>query len=88
MAGLAANTPNPSADLKAKFGTLCSYMEDMESGEELSYDYAPGAGTNITVKGKSKGLIEGKDFADALLACWIGPKPGPGEEFKKALLGG
>lgn len=88
MAGLAANTPNAATDLEAKFGTLCGYMEDMESGDELSYDYAPGAGTTITVKGKKKGVIEGKDFADALLACWIGPKPGPGEEFKKALLGG
>jgi hypothetical protein len=88
MAGLSANTPGASADLKAKFATLCGYMEDMASGEELSYDYLPGSGTHITVKGKAKGNIEGKDFADALLACWIGPKPGPGQDFKKALLGG
>ena len=24
---------------------------------------------------------------DAILATWIGPKPGPGEDFKKSLLG-
>jgi len=87
MAGLAANTPNAPASLKSKFETLCSYMEDMASGEELSYEYVPGSGTSITVRGRNKGTIEGKDFADALLGCWIGPKPGPGEDFKKGLLG-
>jgi hypothetical protein len=86
--GLAANTPNASAELKSKFDTLCSYMEDMKEGEEMSFDYVPGAGTAVTVKGKAKGTIAGKDFSDGLFACWLGPKPGPGEDFKKSLLGG
>ena len=86
--GLTANTPNASAELRAKFDTLCSYMEDMADGDEMSFDYVPDAGTAVTVKGKSKGTIVGKDFSDALFACWIGPKPGPGADFKKSLLGG
>ena len=85
--GLADNTPNASAELRAKFDTLCGYMEDMAEGDAMSFDYDPAAGTAVTVKGKLKGAIVGKDFADALFACWIGPKPGPGEDFKKALLG-
>ena len=32
-------------------------------------------------------LEQGKTFADALFACWIGPEPGPGEGFKEDLLG-
>ena len=28
-----------------------------------------------------------KEFADALFKSWIGPKPGPGEGFKKNLMG-
>ncbi len=34
-----------------------------------------------------KGTLGDKAFADALFSCWIGKKPGPGENFKKGLLG-
>jgi hypothetical protein len=33
-----------------------------------------------------KGKIGDKAFSDAMLRTWIGPKPGPGEGFKKNLL--
>ena len=86
--GLEANTPNASAELKKQFETLCSYMEDVKDGDQVVFTYVPESGTEIAVKGASKGTIPGKAFADALFGCWIGPKPGPGEDFKKALLGG
>jgi hypothetical protein len=44
------------------------------------------AGTEVELNGASKGTVEGKEFADALLACWLGPKP-PSEDFKAGLLG-
>lgn len=86
--GLAANTPAASAEVKAGFDTLMKAMEDVEEGDRLVFTYVPEKGTTVSVKGKDKGTIAGKAFADALLACWIGPKPGPGEDFKKGLLGG
>lgn len=86
--GLAANTPNASAELKKDFATLCSYMEDVKDGEQVVFTYLPATGTEIAVKGQSKGTIAGKAFADGLFGCWIGPKPGPGADFKKGLLGG
>lgn len=85
--GLAANTPDASVELKQQFATLCSWMEEMRKGESLEFIYLPGRGTEVRVKGKSKGVLPGKPFADALFACWIGPRPGPGEGFKKGLLG-
>ena len=85
---LANNTPDASAELKAQFETLCGYMEDIRKGEQFVFSYLPGEGTRIEVKGVTKGTIEGKPFADALFKAWIGPKPGPGEGFKKQLLGG
>ena len=85
---LANNTPDASAELKAQFETLCGYMEDIRKGEQFVFSYLPGEGTRIEVKGVTKGTIEGKAFADALFKAWIGPKPGPGEGFKKQLLGG
>lgn len=85
--GLKANTPNYSPELKKQFDTLCSYMEEVKDGDLIVFTYIPGKGTTVQVKGKEKGIIEGKEFADALFACWIGPKPGPGEGFKEDLLG-
>jgi len=85
--GLEANTPNHSPEVKKQFDTLCSYMEEVKDGDLIVFTYIPGKGTTVQVKGKEKGVIEGKEFADALFACWIGPKPGPGEDFKEDLLG-
>lgn len=84
--GLEKNTADPTDELKAKFDTLCGYQADMEKGEMMVYTYVPGKGTDVEIKGEVKGTIEGKDFADALFACWIGPEP-PGAAFKKGLLG-
>ena len=54
----------------------------------MTFTYLPGQGTAVEVNGKAKGTPPGKPTADAILATWIGPKPDPGEDFKKALLGG
>ena len=81
------NTPYASAALTQKFTILCGYMEDIEKGQRFVFTYLPGRGTHVQVAGDEKGTIEGKDFADALFKAWIGPRPGPGEDFKKKLLG-
>lgn len=85
--GLEDNTPNHSPELKKQFDTMTGMMEDVKEGELIVFTYIPGKGTEVNVKGKVKGVIEGKAFADALFACWIGPEPGPGESFKEDLLG-
>ena len=86
--GLEANTPNAGAEVEAAFGTLCGWMEELPKGNELVMTYVPGEGTHVEVNGKSKGTLPGKATADAILATWIGAKPGPGADFKKAVLGG
>jgi len=85
--GLRDNTPNASAEVKANFKTLASWMEDIKDGKEVVLTYVPGTGTTVDVNGHSKGTLSGKATADAILATWIGPKPGPGGDFKKAVLG-
>ncbi len=85
--GLANNTPTAPAEVKAAFDTLCGWMDETEKGDQLVFTYLPGEGTRVEVKGQAKGTIEGKAFADALFACWLGPKP-PSEDFKAGLLGG
>jgi len=85
--GLAANTPAAGSSLKERFAQLSTLMETMDKGETLDCAYDPATGTTIRMRGQVKGVIAGKDFNDALLACWIGPKPGPGEKFRAGILG-
>jgi hypothetical protein len=85
--GLEANTPKAGPEVKKAFTTLCGYMEAIDDGKELILTYVPGEGTHVEVNGKSKGVIPGAAAGDAILATWIGPKPGPGEDFKNGVLG-
>lgn len=81
------NTPNATAELKQQFAELCGFMDDLAKGDVMVFSYVPGTGTTVEVKGQAKGPIAGKEFADAIFKAWIGPKPGPGDGFKKGLLG-
>jgi hypothetical protein len=85
--GLEDNTPNASPEVKTAFKTLSSWMEDMKEGQQIVLTYVPGTGTTVEVNGKNKGTLGGKAVADAILNTWVGPKPGPGSDFKKAILG-
>lgn len=86
--GLTANVPNASAEVKKNFTTLCSWMDGVGEGQKLILTYVPGEGTHVEVGGKMKGNLPGKPTADAILSTWIGQEPAPGEDFKKAVLGG
>ncbi len=86
--GLTANTPNASAEVKKNFATLCGWMDGVGEGQKLVMTYVPGMGTTVEVAGKVKGTLPGKPTADAILSTWIGKNPDPGEDFKKAVLGG
>ncbi len=87
--GLEANTPNAAAEVEKAFAALCGMMGPIDDGQQLVLTYLPGKGVEVEIGGKSKGTLPaGPTVADALLSTWIGPKPGPGEDFKKAVLGG
>lgn len=85
--GLKANVKNVTPQLKDKFDELAKMMADIKDGQEMGFTYTPATGTDVMVAGKTMGGIPGKDFADAILATWIGPKPGPGKRFKQGILG-
>ena len=85
--GLEDNTPNASAEVKTAFKTLASWMEDIKDGQSIVLTYLPSIGTTVEVNGKVKGTLPGKAVSDAILNTWIGPKPGPGDDFKNGILG-
>lgn len=85
--GLEANTPNPTAEVKQNFQALCGFMQDAKTGDRFIFTYTPGGGVEVAINDTVKGTLGAKPFADALFATWIGPKPGPGEAFREALMG-
>jgi hypothetical protein len=85
--GFEKNSKSQMAALKPRLAKLATMIPNVEKGDEILLTYVPGKGTVVSAKGAEKGVIEGKDFADALFAVWLGPNPVQ-EDLKKALLGG
>jgi len=48
---------------------------DVQPGDRYSLTFIPGKGTELALNGKTKGVIEGDDFASAIYAIWFGRKP-------------
>jgi len=60
---------------------------EAKKGDVIHFEFAPEAGTRITVNGKGLGsAIPGEDFFTAVLRIWLGDKPVDGG-LKKGLLG-
>ena len=83
--GFEANVKD-RAPQKAAFDRMLALVPDMKEGSTLTFAYVPGKGTTLSAGGKELGVFEGKGFADAVFAIWLGPKP-PSEDLKKGLLG-
>ena len=74
------------APQKAAFDRMLALVPDVKEGSTLTFAYLPGKGTTLSAGSKELGVFEGKGFADAVFAIWLGPKP-PSEDLKKGLLG-
>jgi hypothetical protein len=85
--GFEKNSKAQMGALKDRLGKFGAMISDVVEGDQIVMTYVPGKGTIVSVKGTDKGVIEGKDFADALFAVWLGPNPVQ-EDLKKALLHG
>ena len=84
--GFEKNAKEQMGALKERLGKFSAMISDVVEGDQIVFTYVPGKGTAVSVKGAEKGVIEGKDFADALFAVWLGKSPVQ-EDLKKAMLG-
>jgi hypothetical protein len=84
--GFEHNSKAEMPKLKPRLEKLATMIPDVEEGDEIVMTWLPDKGTRVTVRGTDRGTIEGRDFADALFAVWLGPQPVQ-EDLKKALLG-
>lgn len=85
--GFEKNSKSQMGTLKARLDKLNGMIPNVAEGDQILLTYLPGKGTVVSVKGMERGVIEGKDFADALFAVWLGPNPVQ-EDLKKELLRG
>jgi hypothetical protein len=83
--GFEANAKDRTAQ-KAAFDRMLALVPDVKEGSTMTLTYVPGKGTTVAVGGKELGVFEGKGFADAVFAIWLGPKP-PSDDLKKGMLG-
>ncbi len=84
--GFKNNTsPEQLATLADRINTFNALFDSVQEGDAIVLDYQPQSGTRVSIKGKEKGLIVGKDFNDALLRIWLGDRPVT-DDLKKAML--
>ena len=74
------------ANLNGRIEQLISALPELKEAAGMSLTYLPGTGTVVEVGGHVLTTIPGKDFADALLAAWVGEHP-LNEDLKRQLLG-
>jgi len=85
--GFEKNAGKKVTALKDKITRFNSFFtESAKKGEKIIITYIPGQGTEVKIKGKIKGTIEGYDFMEALFSVWFGPHP-PDKRLKKGMLG-
>lgn len=73
---MADNVPaSVIALLRPRISRLHALYENVKPGDRYALTYIPGVGTELALNGKSKGTIEGADFAAAYFAIWLGPNP-------------
>lgn len=62
------------------------FKQGLKKGDEIAFDYLPGAGTYVRVNGRTRTVIPGDDFYSALLKIWLGERP-LSAGLKRELLG-
>jgi hypothetical protein len=83
--GFAKNSKAQMPALKERLNKFIAALPDLKAKDELIFTALPGKG--LTISGKASTVIDGKDFADALFAVWLGKEP-VDETLKKQMLGG
>lgn len=76
-----------AAALKGAYDSLFGMLSDVGTGDQIVFDYAPGTGTTVSVKGAKKGTIAGKAFMVSLFTVYLGSSP-PTSGLKSGMMGG
>lgn len=83
--GFEKNSKAKLPSLKARLDQFNAGLTDLKEGDKLVLTYVPTKGVSVQSGAKSIS-IDGKDFADALFAVWLGSYP-VDEKLKSGMLG-
>ena len=83
--GFEKNSKAKMPALKARLDQFVAGLTDLKEGDKLVITYVPDKGINVQSGAKTI-AIEGKDFADAMFAVWLGEYP-VDEDLKEGMLG-
>ena len=78
-------SPATVAAIRARLDRMNSLYEDVKPGDRSALTYVPGHGTELSINGRSKGWVEGADFAAAYFQIWLGAHP-LSDSFRDQLL--
>jgi hypothetical protein len=84
--GFANNSAAKLPELQLRLDEFAAKWTDMSKGDMAAMTYAGGGVLKLEIKGREVGSFQGKEFADAVFACWLGDKP-PSADLKNGLLG-
>jgi hypothetical protein len=73
---LARNVDSDTLErLRPRLDQMNALYETVKPGDRYALTYVPGLGTELTLNGRSKGVIPGADFAAAYFRIWLGDQP-------------
>ncbi len=85
--GFEKNAGSKVASLKSEINRFNGFFtQSMKKGERITITYNPAKGTEVNIKGRVAGTIEGKAFMEALFSIWFGPFP-PSKGLKEGMMG-
>ena len=84
--GFERNSKAQMPALQGRLDKLKGWVPDVDKGDSIVLTYVPGKGTIVSDGTTEKGVIEGKDFGDALFAVWLGANPAQ-TDLRAKLLG-
>jgi hypothetical protein len=71
--GVLRNVDSEShARIRGSIGQMNALYEDVVPGDRYALTYIPGFGTELSLNGELKGVVEGAEFSAALFGIWIG----------------
>lgn len=86
--GMRLNVTQEQAEaMESQIQQLLGFFDQrLKVGDKAVVEYIPGTGTRVSLAGKERGVIPGKDLFDAILSIWIGDYP-VSADFKAGILG-
>lgn len=85
--GFRQNAGQSFQEHRANLQRLNGWMTNVREGQEMSFTYVPGKGIQVRVGNRTRGTIEGDEFARVFFSIFVGPRP-PNAGLKTGLLGG